>query len=131
VRRVRMQAGMRAIVKRIAVVVFAGYVAWNVVWLSRGFLPPSLLNYFTGLPCPTTGCGRSLCALWAGDLLTAVLSNPFTLLYIALICLSGAAILQRCLRGRELVLPPLLVRAWCFALCAGWAAKFVLGREYW
>ena len=130
-RRVWMQAGMKVGVKRVAIIAFAGYLAWNIAWLSRGRVPPSLLKYCTGLPCPTTGSCRSLLAFFHGDYCGAVLFNPFTSLYIGLTCLSGVVVLKCLLRKRELALPPFLVRAWCFALCFGWAAKLALGREYW
>jgi len=122
---------MKTGVKRFAIAAFIGYVVWNALWLLRGRIPPSIWTYCTGLPCPTTGVCRSLLALSHGDFCTAILFNPFTLLYICLIGLSGAVVLRQFLRRHEPTLPPLLVRAWCFALCFGWAAKFVLGREFW
>ena len=126
-----MQNGMRNGVKRFAVVAFLGYVTWNAAWLLRGHVPPSIWVYCTGLPCPTSGVCRSLLAFSRGDFAAAFFFNTFTLLYLLLVCLSAIVLLRQSLRRCELALPPLLARAWCFALCAGWAAKFVVGREYW
>jgi len=123
------QDGLR--IKRFAAVSFIGYVAWNMSWLLCNQVPPSLLTYYTGLPCPTTGVCRSLIALCHGDFCRSILCNPFTLPYIGLTCLSGFLVLKCSLRKHELVLPTLVARAWFFALSGGWAAKFVLGKEYW
>ena len=130
-RGMRMQDWMKSGVKRFAIAAFLGYVAWNAVWLLRGHIPPSIWSYCTGLPCPTSGVCRSVLAAFHGDCAAAFLFNAFSLPYVCLICLSGAVLLIQSLRRRELALPPLLVRAWCFALCFGWVAKFVVGREYW
>jgi hypothetical protein len=131
VRGVRMQDRMKSGIKRFAIAAFLGYAAWNAVWLLRGRLPPSICSYCTGLPCPTTGFCRSLLAAVHGDLGSAFLFNTFTLPYLLLLFLSAAVLLRQSACRRVLALPPLLVRAWCFALCFGWAAKFVVGREYW
>ena len=130
-RGVRMQDRLRVALKRLAICAFAGYLVWNVVWLLRGRLPPSIWSYFTGLPCPTSGVCRSLAAVSHIDFRSAFLFNAFTLPYLYLLCFSGIVLFRQLLRRRDLVLPPLLARAWCLALILGWAAKFVVGREYW
>jgi hypothetical protein len=127
----RMQVRMKAGVKSFAIAAFLGYLAWNVVWLLRGRIPPSIWTYCTGLPCPTSGVCRSLLALSRGDFIAAFFFNTFTLPYLLLISLSAAELLRQSVRRRELALPPLLARAWCFALCFGWLAKFVVGSNYW
>ena len=125
------QDGMRFGVKHFAIVAFIGYVVWNAAWLLSCHIPPSIWTYCTGLPCPTTGVCRSLLALCRGDFCTAILFSPFAMPYIGLTCLSGFLVLKCHLRRHELVLPPLVVRAWFFTLSVGWVAKFVLGIEYW
>ena len=130
-RGVWMQAGMKTGVKRFALAAFVGYVAWNAVWLLRGCIPPSIWKYCTGLPCPPSGVCRSLLAASHGDFVSAILFNPFTLPCLLLLCFSAAVLIRQFVGRRELSLSPLLARAWCYALCFGWAAKFVLGREYW
>jgi len=58
--------GLAAFLRPLALAAFAGYVLWNLFWLARGAIPPSILLYCTGLPCPTTGVCRSLLALRHG-----------------------------------------------------------------
>jgi hypothetical protein len=127
----RMQVWVKTGVKRFAIAAFFGYVAWNVVWLARGRIPPSIWTYCTSLPCPTTGVCRSLSTLCRGDICAAFMWNAFTFPYLCLIGLSAAVLLKQYLGKQELRLPPLLANAWWLTLSLGWAAKFLLGREYW
>ena len=46
---------------------FVVYLAWNVVWLFQGIVPPSLFQALTHRPSPTTGGTRSLQHLLVGD----------------------------------------------------------------
>ena len=110
---------------------FGAYLVWNVVWLTSGKTPPSILRSLIGLPCPTTGCTRSLVALVHGDLRAALLWNPFTVPILILLSLSLATLLFAALRKRALVLPKLFGFAWLTVLLLAWISKFVLGRAYW
>ena len=105
---------------------FAVYAAWNLAWLSRGRVPPSILYAVTGVPCPTTGCTRSLLALAHGDLTESLLLNPFTLVYLALLAMTFLALLKRFCARQPMTLPTWVGWAWAASLLAGWVAKITL-----
>ena len=110
---------------------FVVYLAWNIVWISCGTVPPSLLVYFTGLPCPTTGCLRALNAYSSGELLEGFLWNPVLPFFIGLLAISFAIILTRAISGKKIVLPNYLGTLWLVTLACGWILKFIIGRNYW
>jgi hypothetical protein len=113
------------------VVAFAFYLVWNIAWLARGRMPPSLWLYGTGLPCPTTGMWRSLLALSRGDVTGSLLFNPLTVVYLGLLVPSGIIIGHQLIARRETCLPRILTALWLLALGLGWGMKFLLGRAYW
>jgi hypothetical protein len=119
------------IVRGVMLGMFAFYLLWNAVWLWAGRVPDSILRAFTGIPCPTTGATRSLLALVHGEWLQALLWNPFTLLYVALLACSGGLLANQALRRKRLVLSPLLARVWMASLAAGWVMKLAMGPKYW
>lgn len=110
---------------------FGFYIVWNVLWIASGRVPDSILKGLTGLPCPTTGCTRSVVALMHGEWLQAFFWNPFTLVFATLAVWSGARLSAQFLRRERLALTPFMARLWMFALAAGWIAKFALGSTYW
>lgn len=110
---------------------FALYLGWNLAWLAAGRIPPSVLRALLGLPCPTTGCTRSIVALLHCDLRGALLWNPFTVPILILLAVSLGMLFVAGLRRRELVLPRWVGTAWLTLLLAAWIAKFLLGRAYW
>jgi hypothetical protein len=110
---------------------FTAYLAWNIAWLASGRIPPSALRVLIGLPCPTTGCTRSLLSLVHGDLQASLLWNPFTIPIVVLLGGSLGTLLFATLRRRQLVLPRWLGTAWLNVLLVAWLAKFLLGRAYW
>jgi hypothetical protein len=130
-RRLRMQSGMRLQIKRIALIAFGIYVAWNAVWLCRGCIPPSISSYCLGIPCPTTGMTRSVLSLLNGNVEEFFLFNPFTLAYLSLLVVSIAIVLRCYMRGKDIVLPNFVARGWIIALALGWFAKFIIGNRYW
>lgn len=119
------------VMRAVAICAFAFYAVWNVFWLAGGHLPPPMLGYFTGLPCPTTGCVRSLSSLWHGDFVECLLWNPVCLLYIGLLVLSAWLLIRSYLIRRVLVLPSWVGFLWLASLGTGWASKFLLGTSYW
>ena len=123
--------GLAAFLRPLALAAFAGYVLWNLFWLARGAIPPSILLYCTGLPCPTTGVCRSLLALRHGHYRLALLLNPLTMPYLALLAASALILLRQFVRRQRLLLPGFLAWCWTASLSLGWAAKFLLGRAYW
>jgi hypothetical protein len=119
------------VIRAFALCAFAVYIAWNVAWLARGHIPPSMLKGFVGIPCPTTGGCRSIQALCRGQLRQSFLFNPLTLVYLGLFAYSVSVLSWQRLRGMRLVLRPALAWAWWLSLLVGWAAKFALGKQYW
>ena len=110
---------------------FAAYLAWNVAWMASGRIPPSALRALFGIPCPTTGCTRSLQALLRGDLHASLLWNSFTVPLIVLLAVSLQILLAAAQRKKELVLPKWLGIAWWSVLLMAWLSKFLVGRAYW
>lgn len=127
----RMQNRIMPRAKVVALIAFGGYVLWNLLWLSRGYIPPSFFSYCTGLPCPTTGMTRSLLALGKGDLKNFFLYNPFTFIYLALMGTSLVILARQATARETLVLPSPMARSWALALSIGWLLKFAIGNEYW
>jgi hypothetical protein len=112
-------------------VLVVGYLSWNGYWLLRGKLPDSIFRALTHLPCPTTGGTRSIEAYWRGDWKEGVCYNPLTPVFIALFLSSLVVLGNRYFRHRRVSLPTWMARAWFVSLGTAWAAKFVLGPDYW
>jgi hypothetical protein len=112
-------------------VLFAVYVCWNLEWLARGKVPPSLLKFFLGLPCPTSGGLRSFALLIHGQWKESLYFNPFTVVYLALSVCSLAVLIRQSVRRERLELSPAIAKLWLGALLLGWLAKFTLGSRYW
>jgi Protein of unknown function (DUF2752) len=130
--KVRHEVGLkRQIIRYSAMIAFGAYIAWNVVWIAKGKIPPSILLSAFGLPCPTTGCIRSLHALCRGDLLHSFLFNPLTLVYLVLLVYTVLVLTVHMVHGERLVLRPCMGWLWWASLAVGWAAKFALGRSFW
>jgi len=110
---------------------FAAYVCWNVAWLASGKIPPSVLRELFGIPCPTTGCTRSLASLLHGNVIASLRWNPFTVPILILLGISLQMLLLAALRKKELLLPKWTGIAWCFVLLMAWISKFILGSAYW
>ena len=110
---------------------FAAYVCWNVAWLASGKIPPSVLREIFGIPCPTTGCTRSLAALLHGNVIASLLWNPFTVPILILFGISLQMLFLAALRKKKLLLPNCMGAAWFCILLMAWISKFILGRAYW
>ena len=121
----------RRIVRFAALGAFIFYLEWNVTWIAQGRIPPSILRALAGVPCPTTGGYRSFIALCRGEFVQSFLYNPLMLIYLLLFCYSMAVLFLQWIHRRRLVLSPFIAWMWCASLLIGWAAKFVLGRQYW
>jgi hypothetical protein len=118
-------------VKAAALGMFGFYLLWNVYWLGQGRLPDSILKAFIGIPCPTTGCTRSIAALVHGEWLQSFLWNPIALIYISLFMGSAGLLAHQALKGKRLALPPAVVLLWAGSLAVGWILKLIIGPEYW
>ena len=110
---------------------FAFYLAWNVVWIAHGRIPPSILMGLFGVPGPTTGGYRSFIELCRGEFVQSFLYNPMMLVYLFLFGYSMAILFRQWIKRQRLVLSPFIAWMWCVSLLIGWAAKFALGRQYW
>jgi hypothetical protein len=107
------------------------YVAWNIVWIAGGHLPPSILQAFTGWPVATTGMTRSVKAALRGDVATSLSWNAFTVPVCVLLCATAVALIRRRSAGRSLVIPASLARIWMLVLAAAWVLKLAQGPQWW
>lgn len=119
------------VTRGIAFGLFGFYLLWNAAWLFSGVLPPSILTEATGIPCPTTGVTRGMAAILNGDWVQALLWNPLMPVYAGLLIYSAIVLGLQFIRRKRLVLRPIIARFWMLALTMGWAAKFVIGPQYW
>jgi hypothetical protein len=76
-----------AILRYIALFAFAFYLFWNLYFLLKVQLPPSILYKITGIPSPTTGMGRSLMAIIDFNLKGFLINNPMVILFIPILIL--------------------------------------------
>lgn len=107
------------------------YVGWNVWWLSAGRLPPSILQWTTGVPVPSTGFTRSALAALRGDVASSLSWNPFLVPFCVLLAASAFFVVRRAARRERIVLPPRLARAWFVVLPLAWIVKLVQGPAWW
>lgn len=128
---VRPEAWMKRIIRLVAKGGFVFYVVWNVTWISKGRVPPSIMRALLGIPCPTTGATRSFLALCRGEYLQSFFLNPMMIVYVLLFVYSLAVLLRQAIHRQPLVLNSICAWAWGSSLILGWIAKFAMGREYW
>ncbi|MFB6355076.1 MAG: DUF2752 domain-containing protein [bacterium] len=114
-----------------ATFVLTFYLGWNVWWLSRGYLPPSILKYFTGVPVSTTGLTRSVRSAWHGNFITSFYWNPFTVPILFLFVFSIVYTLIRFYRRKEMVFPSYLAWSWGIVLVLAWVVKLLQGPTWW
>lgn len=127
----RNQVRLNTLLKPLALAAFAGYCYWQICWLIRGKLAPSIFSYYTGFPNPGSGVSRSVKALLAGEYLDFVLYNPFTIPIFAMFIFSFYRLGNGWLKNRTLTLPASLGWLWLGLLLCAWIAKFMIGKEYW
>lgn len=127
-----LQSGVRAaairIERMVAVVALAGYSGWNVYWLARGQVPPSLWVAATGTPCPTTGGCRSLMALARADLVGSLYWNPMTVPLVAMLAGTAVFVIHDLARARTPAFSDRYALGWILILGIAWAFKLAL---YW
>ena len=110
---------------------FGVYVFWNAACLAYGVLPPSLFLVVTGLPCPTTGCSRSLIRLLHGDWAASLQANAFTVPICILLAATLAWLAWSAATRRRFRLPSIFGWAWLVVLLAAWFFKLLGSPEYW
>jgi hypothetical protein len=113
----------RSALRAVALVCFAGYLAWNAWWLAGGRVPGSIFRAATGLPCPTTGGTRSALALLSGDIYASLAHNPFTLVFIGLLGWSVTALVRSYRRLGHAELGRGTGLAWFATLGVAWVFK--------
>ena len=115
----------------LAIALFVVYLAWNLWWLSRLAVPPSLFAAMTGLPCPTTGGTRAFRCLLQGDVGESLRFNAMTIPLVAMFWATLAVAGSRLQSRRELSLPAWFVRAWLGLLVVAWVLKLAGSPSYW
>ena len=110
---------------------FLEYLYWNIHWLSRGEVPPSILIGHFGIPCPTTGMTRSFLALLDGQWQTSLLWNPMTLPLLGVLAWTGFSLTKQLWQKEKPHFTKPLGLAWLSVLLLGQISKFVLGPAWW
>jgi len=64
---------------------FVFYFVWNMFFLVKGIIPPSILYKLTGIPSPTTGMYRSIIGIIQMDYRVYITNNPFVIPFIILL----------------------------------------------
>ncbi len=84
-----MQSIVKSIYLRLlatgAVLGFVFYVFWNMLFLLKGIIPPSIMYKLTGIPSPTTGMYRSFIGIIQMDYGAYITNNPFVIPFIILL----------------------------------------------
>lgn len=115
----------------LATVCFCFYLGWNVYWLWRRTVPPSILLGVFGIPAPTTGMTRALRALWQGDGWGSLRWNPCAVPLAALYAGTLGYVAWRLRRRQSPLLPAWMGWAWLVLLLGGWLVKLVQGPAWW
>lgn len=69
----------------VTVIGFVFYVVWNMFFLLKGIVPPSIMYKLTGIPSPTTGMYRSFIGIIQMDYKVYITNNPFVIPFIILL----------------------------------------------
>jgi hypothetical protein len=126
-----MKPALHRLLGLFATCALVAYCAWWALWLCQGKLAPAPFKAITGLPAPTTGYTRSLLCLIHGDLRSALLWNPFSILITALLLTSIGWLAVQLLRRQKLLLPTCFLYAWLAVLALAWAAKLLGDPKCW
>lgn len=87
------------------------------------FVPPCPLRVVTGIPCPMCGMTRGVTAFVHGDVASAFVLNPASLLAVALALL---LLVQR--RTKRVMLPVWTIAAFLAFMWVWQLAKYATGR---
>ena len=69
----------------VTIIGFAFYVVWNMFFLQKGIIPPSIMYKLTGIPSPTTGMYRSFVGIINMDYRVYINNNPFVIPFTILL----------------------------------------------
>jgi hypothetical protein len=84
----------------------------------------------TGLPCPSCGYSTAIGCLLHGDLYHSFLHNPGWIFWLLLQLLLVFIGIKSILTGKQAAIPVRLVIVLAVLIAVTWAAKFVIGSEY-
>ena len=126
-----MPGWYRRLLFYVALIAASAYAFWNVYWIIQWRVPPSILTALTGLPCPTTGGTRAVCALLVGDWQTSLKYNALAVPILGLLTASVACLGYQWVRAKRLALPPYVVWLWGALLLTAWLVKLLGDRAYW
>ncbi|HZT83234.1 MAG TPA: DUF2752 domain-containing protein [Gemmataceae bacterium] len=121
----------RRLLRLVGASALAGYLAWNLWWLTRWQVPPSIFKAVTGLPCPTTGGTRSFLCLVRGEWQESLRYNALTVPLLLLLAVTLGLLGWQLASRRRLRLPPALFWAWAAVLAAAWVLKLAGDPMYW
>lgn len=107
------------------------YLVWNIVFLSRGRIPPSILTGPTGIPSPTTGGTRAIRFLSQGDIEQSLQAHPLAVPIVLLYVGSLLALIVNFYRQRRIYLAKGWLIAWLILLGISWIAKLLGPTEFW
>jgi len=107
------------------------YVGWNLYWLARLQVPPSLFQSLSGLPCPTTGCTRSVFALGRGEVLESLRFNALAIPICLLLVVSATQLAWQLAARQRMVLGRPLAVLWGVILPLAWIVKLLGDPAYW
>jgi hypothetical protein len=75
------------ILRFVALMALALYLIWNLYFLLKAQLPPSILYKITGVPSPTTGMYRSFISLIYFDFYGFLQNNPVVIFFLPIVIL--------------------------------------------
>ncbi len=110
---------------------FVVYCLWNLFWLFQWRIPPSLFWAFTKLPCPTTGCTRSVMCLLRGEIAESLRWNLLTIPILVLFSITVGCVGLRLANRQPLQLHGHFLRAWGLLLAVAWLCKLFGNSNYW
>ena len=123
--------GWRFALRTLGASVLIVYLGWNLFWLVQLRVPPSLFQSLTGLPCPTTGCTRSMLALYRGEITESLRYNALTVPICLLLAATLSQLLSQLLARNRLAVSPWLVSLWAIILPLAWLLKLAGDPSYW
>ena len=115
----------------LAVGLFFIYVCWNIFWLLRGRMAPSMMLGFFGLPGPTTGLTRALRAALEGRWALSMAYHPLALPIAVVFAVSIVLPLWQITHRRKARLPHWVAWTWFVLLLAGWIFKILENPVWW
>ena len=89
-----------------------------------------IFRSITGLPCPTCGYSSAIGCLLSGNIGHSFLHNPAWIFWLALQVGLVFIGIKSMITGRQAIIPHRLIAALSVILVLSWAAKFIIGSDY-